>query len=122
MASQAFACSCVKRPSIEESSKQAEHVFIGEIDTISIDDNAGFTQKKYDLKIVETIKGSPKNGYFIKPGLEAITNCYPNKVEVGDLYVFFVDDNKKTTLHYCSSTKSLKYLNSSQPKWRDKIE
>lgn len=117
MASQSFACSCVKRSSVDESSKWAKHVFVGKIDTISTVGKSGFAQKHYDLKVVETIKGSPINGYFIKPspGI-ALTNCYPQKIEIGDLYVFFVKYNKETTLHHCSSTKSLKYLNHYQPK------
>lgn len=122
LVSNVMACSCVKRPTIGESSIWAKHVFVGKISAIKTIEENGFERKHISLDVVESIKGKPTGEYFIKPGLEILTNCYPRTIELGDQYVFFVKDKKETTLSYCSSTKNLEYLARAHPNWRNSIK
>jgi hypothetical protein len=113
----------VGQSSIEESSSWATFVFVGKVKAINTIKEGELPSKYFELEIVEAIKGAPTEGYFIKPSpIKMLTNCYPQKIDVGDLYVFFTRDNKETSLSHCSSTQHFNYLESSQPDWRDSVK
>lgn len=119
---QSIACSCVKQSSISESSAWANHVFVGKIHKIIDIKENDFPTKYFELDIVEVIKGKPTKGYFVKPSpIEMLTNCFPQKLEVGDLWVFFTKNKKETSFHHCSSSQPFEYLERSQPKWREDV-
>jgi hypothetical protein len=120
---QSFACSCVGSSTVAESAKWADHVFVAEIRSKRLVEEKEWVQTYFDLEVVETLKGTPTNDYFIKPNpLMMLTNCYPQSAAVGNLYVFFVKGNKEVTINHCSSTERFEYLERSQPKWRDSIK
>ncbi|SFC11702.1 hypothetical protein [Pseudoalteromonas denitrificans] len=114
-----WGCSCADYPTIEESLNQVKYVFVGSIDSVEAITDKGGNYDKVSIKIVDVLKGKPQSGYYFL-SFNHKTSCN-TEFKLGDKFVFFENDKKKTSITHCNLAKNLNYLEQRQPNWRNNV-